>query len=167
MKPLLWLSLLGLAWLPPAVGAELGSLRAGAAKVEITPGPTIAAARYDHEHLYIRAIVLDNGMTRAALIGVDQGNMPEEVWQEASKKIAAELNCPVDDIIMSATHTHSGAGRGANGEEAPINAAQLASSMLEAVRQAKAKLQPARMGYGTGRAYLNVNRDAINPESRL
>jgi neutral ceramidase len=35
------------------------------------------------------------------------------------------------------------------------------------VRQAKAKLQPARVGYGTGASYLNVNRDAINPETRL
>jgi neutral ceramidase len=38
--------------------------------------------------------------------------------------------------------------------------------MLDAVRQAKARLQPARVGYGTGLSYLNVNRDAIDPETR-
>jgi hypothetical protein len=156
------------AWVRPVAAADTrGTLRVGAAKVDITPTATLAGAKYDHEHLYVRAIVLDNGTTRAALIGLEQGNMPEEVWQDASRKIAAELNCPVDNIIMSATHTHSGAGRGANGEEASVNVTQIVGSMLEAVRQAKAGLQPARMGYGTGMAYLNVNRDAINPETHL
>ncbi len=150
-----------------AVAASAGSLRAGAAKVEITPAATAAAAKYDNEHLFIRAIVLDNGVARAALIGADQGGTPEDVWQEASKKIAAELNAPVENIVMSATHTHSAAGRGPNGEQAPVNAAPIVAAMLDAVKQAKAKLQPARMGYGTGMAYLNVNRDAINPQTHL
>jgi len=34
------------------------------------------------------------------------------------------------------------------------------------VRQAKAKLQPASVGFGTGFSYLNVNRDTIDPETR-
>jgi hypothetical protein len=38
--------------------------------------------------------------------------------------------------------------------------------MVDAVRQAKARLQPARVGFGTGLCYLNVNRDAIDPETR-
>jgi hypothetical protein len=37
--------------------------------------------------------------------------------------------------------------------------------MVEAVRQAKARLQPARVGFGTGFSYLNVNRDAVDPET--
>jgi neutral ceramidase len=35
------------------------------------------------------------------------------------------------------------------------------------VRQAKAKLEPARIGFGTGFSYLNVNRDVIDPGTRL
>ena len=38
--------------------------------------------------------------------------------------------------------------------------------ILEAVRQAKARLQSARVGFGTGASYLNVNRDGIDPETR-
>ncbi len=38
--------------------------------------------------------------------------------------------------------------------------------ILQAVRQAKAALQPARVGFGTGASWLNVNRDAIDPETR-
>src|ERR1035437_2978183 len=37
---------------------------------------------------------------------------------------------------------------------------------MDAVRQAKAKLQPARMGFGKGMSYLNVSRDAIDSDTR-
>ena len=42
-----------------------GSLRVGAAKVDITPPSNPAqppSGRYEHEHLFVRAIVLDNGV---------------------------------------------------------------------------------------------------------
>jgi neutral ceramidase len=41
------------------------------------------------------------------------------------------------------------------------------SAFLDAVQQARAALQPARAGFGTGRAYLNVNRDAVSDETHL
>ena len=145
--------------------ASAGSLRAGAARVELAPAAS--TARYDHEHVYIRAIVLDNGTARAALLGADMGNIPEDVWQDASRKIAAELNCPVENILMSATHTHSAFGRSDTGVQPASSVTPTAGVMLEAVRQARAKLQPARMGYGTGMAYLNVNRDAIDATTHL
>ena len=165
-RTLFFVGAVGLAALATqAEAASSGSLRAGAARVELAPAA--ATAKYDHEHVYIRAIVLDNGITRGALIGADMGNMPEDVWQEASKKIAAELNCPVENIIMSATHTHSAFGRSDTGVQPSSTVTPTAGVMLDAVRQAKAKLQPARMGYGTGFSYLNVNRDAINPQTHL
>jgi hypothetical protein len=36
----------------------------------------------------------------------------------------------------------------------------------DAVRSAKARLQPALAGFGTGMSYLNVNRDTVNPETK-
>jgi neutral ceramidase len=148
------------------------TLRVGAARVDITPPSDPAnppSGKYAHEKLYVRAIVLDNGATRAALIGADQGGLSEVIWHEASKQIATELKCPIENIIMSATHTHSGWGPGgfrgltdANAPPPPIIA-----QMVDAVRQAKARLQPARVGFGTGNSYLNVNRDAIDPETHL
>jgi len=38
---------------------------------------------------------------------------------------------------------------------------------VQAAKQAKEKMQPARIGYGTGNLYLNVNRDAIDEHTRL
>jgi len=149
-----------------------GTLRVGAARIDITPASDPAntpSGKYAHEKLYVRAIVLDSGATRAALIGADQGGFSDAIWNDASKQIAAELQCPVANIIMSATHTHSGWGPGgfraltdANAPPPPI-----IGQMVDAVRQAKARLRPARVGFGTGNSYLNVNRDAIDTDSHL
>jgi neutral ceramidase len=153
-----------------------GKLRVGAARVDITPASDPAnppSGKYAHENLYVRAIVLENGSARAALIGADQAGIPEAVWEAASKQIATELNCPVENVLMSATHTHSGWGAGGfpgmRGLRPDPNAPlpPLVGQMLEAVRQAKTKLQPARVGFGTGSSYLNVNRDAIDSETHL
>ncbi|HVN20565.1 MAG TPA: neutral/alkaline non-lysosomal ceramidase N-terminal domain-containing protein [Dongiaceae bacterium] len=149
-----------------------GTLRVGAARIDITPPSDPAnppSGKYAHEKLYVRAIVLDNGTTRAALIGADQGGFSEVMWREASKQIAAELKCPVENIIMSATHTHSGWGPGGFRALTEPNAPPppIVAQIVEAARQAKAKLEPARVGFGTGRSYLNVNRDAIDPETHL
>jgi neutral ceramidase len=153
------------------------ALRAGAAKADITPplasdmqGPT---GKYKNEHLYARAIVLDNGVTRAALIGADQPNLSEEIWGNASQRIAKDLDCPMTNIIMSATHTHS-----AVDPSAPANTPSTASSLstddqriadgiVSAVHEAKGKLQPAEMSWGTGSIDLNSNRDAIDPKTHL
>lgn len=160
----------------PALASN--TLKVGAAKVDITPAsdPKIPpTGKYEHEHLYVRAIVLDNGSARAALIGADQPVMPDLVWTLASRQIAQELDCPVANIIMSATHTHSGWPPGTpfprGGPQGASNPNQppppIVARMVDAVRQAKAKLEPARMGFGTGFSYLNVNRDAIDPETHL
>lgn len=150
-----------------AAGAS-AQLRVGGARVEITPpvapgaqGPT---GKYDHEHLYVRAIVIDNGKTRAALLGADQSNMPDGVWDAASQKIAAELDCPIANILMSATHTHSpGVPFSFGGAHLSPANQRVVDAMVQAVQEAKSKLQPAQMAFGTGMAYLNTNRDAINP----
>jgi neutral ceramidase len=155
--------------------AVAANLRVGAARVDITP-PADAAnpptGKYPHEHLYVRAIVLDNGSARAVLIGADQAGLPEIVWTTASKQIAKEVDCPVPNIIMSATHTHSGWGPGGPGPgmfhpDPNAPPPPIVGQILDAVRQAKANLEPARMGFGTGFSYLNVNRDVVDSGSRL
>ena len=172
------LALLGATAILGQPSAKRAELRSGAARVDITPpldpGFEAPTGKYEHEHLYIRAIVVDNGMTRAALLGADQGGLSEAIWKEASEQIAKELDCPVANIIMSATHTHSsgvpfrpGVGPGAQGALLDPNEQRVVQAMLEAVRQAKSSLQPARMAFGTGNSFLNVNRDAIQPDTHL
>jgi len=157
--------------------AQDKGLRAGAARVDITPplasGDSAPTGRYEHEHLYVRAIVIDNGTSRSALIGADQSNLSEGTWKQASQRIAKDLDCPVSSILMSATHTHSpGVPMGPGATRAPegtltADEQRVVDAMVSAVHQAKDKLQPAQMAFGTGNAYLNVNRDAIQPQTHL
>jgi neutral ceramidase len=149
-----------------AVGAE-SELRVGAAKIDVTGslGPS-QTGKYDHEKVHVRAIVLDNGSARAVLISAESGQFD---YPATLKGVGAELNCPVENVIISGTHTHSGSAERRSRPDAPSTtpaAPILSQPILDAVRQAKARLQPARVGFATGASYLNVNRDAIDPETR-
>jgi hypothetical protein len=139
------------------------TLRVGAAKVDVTKWSELppVTSKYESERVNVRAVVIDNGTTRAALISVPGS---EFNWQAISKQVSSELDCPVDHILVSATHSHSfnTARRGPNS----VSPDPLTQAVLEAVKQAKGKLQSARMGFGTGKSYLNVNRDTIMPETR-
>jgi hypothetical protein len=58
-----------------AQNSKAFQLKVGAAKVDITPKdqPTPpATGKYDHERGYMRAIVLDNGVTRACLVSAER-----------------------------------------------------------------------------------------------
>jgi neutral ceramidase len=166
MKIVVRVLLLLFVWAAVAVCAENGNLRVGAARVEFTklmPAPaTPPTGKYEHEKLFARAIVLDNGATKTALISFD-GNAPAT----ARAKVADLLKCPVENILMSGTHSHSAGTAGLPPGQASPPQTPLEDVVLDAVRQAVAKLQPARMAYGTGLCYLNVNRDVINPKTRL
>jgi len=133
-------------------------LRVGAAKVDITPaeGELPKNSRGILDRLYARAIVLESGASSAALVTVDAGAIPDPIWQAVTRQIETELGIPVANVLLTATHTHS-----AGGQRGP----DYAQKIVESVRLARQKLTPARMGYGTGASYINVNRQIIDPET--
>ena len=131
-------------------------LRVGAARVDVTPSerelPNTGFGVLDH--LYARAIVLDNGAAAAALVTVDAIAIPDPLWQTVSQQIAQEFGIPATHVLLTATHTHSPGGpRGPD----------YAQKIIESVRLARQRLAPARVGYGTGESYINVNRQIIDP----
>jgi len=137
-----------------------GLLKAGAAKVEITPAEDNLPDGYDriHDGLFCRAVVLDNGITIAALVSVDQGMLSNEICDRLAQQIEQEMGIPALNIFISASHTHA----------APWGVwPGLENGVIDAVSQANAKLQPARMSYNTGFSYVNINRDVIDPVTRL
>ena len=127
------------------------SLRVGAAKVDVTPAASALPKTYLGvlDRLYARAIVLDNGTARAALVTVDAGGLSDAIWQAVTRQVEAELGIPSANVLLTATHTHSVPG------PPPADYAQ---KIVDAVRRAQQKLTPARVGYGTGESYINVNR---------
>ena len=156
-----------------ASAVEIGPLQAGAAKVDITPDANQIPGPYTSilDHIYARAIYLDNGHERAVLLNADIGVMSSDICDSASKEISKQLNVPLANILISATHDHSAIfGEGPGSADLPAVKAfreKLGGGMVEAATQAKARVQPARIGYGKGNLYLNVNRDAIDEQTRL
>jgi neutral/alkaline ceramidase-like enzyme len=135
------------------------SLKAGAAKVDVTPAETALPRNYEGilDHLYARAIVLDNGATSAALISLDAGGVSEQIWQNVTGQVESELGIPSRNVLLTATHTHSA--------PAP-QAGVYVPKIVESVRLAKQRLAPARVGYGNGVSYINVNRNIIDPQTK-
>jgi neutral ceramidase len=143
----------GLSQNGPAAGFS-----AGAGKVDVTPAASDLPKTYEGilDHLYSRAIVIGNGATKAALLTLDAGAMPDQLWQNVTKRAETELGIPAKHILMTATHSHS-VPRGAT--------SGLGEKVFESLKIANGRLQPARIGYGTGLSYLNVNRNLIDPKT--
>jgi hypothetical protein len=171
---LLWLSAAAL------IPAEKGSLRAGAARVDITPAADAAlqmsgyASRTAgfkgiHDDLSVRAIVMDDGAAQAAIISCEIIGLSNALWEKMTERITRETGIAREYLILASVHTHAAPSTGVygGGELAPNHAAYVArleTAILESVRQAKAGLQPARIGFGTGTAKVNTNRRARNGE---
>jgi len=151
--------------------SEGGSLRVGAARVDITPAPDAAlpmagyASRTEgfkgiHDHVFVRGIVVDDGVSQAALVAWESLFVPEPIWAETSRRIAAAVGIPPERLLLSAVHDH-GAPTLPSTNATPAQLAYIntiENSAVEAVRKAKSQLQPARFGVGTTTAYVNVNR---------
>jgi len=159
-------------------GTAQTALRVGAARVDITPPPDDAlpmsgyASRTQgfksiHDPIYVRSIVLDDGTTQAALITWELIFVPDQVWAELSERIANETGIRPERVLISAVHDHGAPSIAAAGGRAGANTVAYTKTVedaaVEAVRRAKAQLQPARFGIGTGRAYVNVNRRESSP----
>jgi len=156
-----------------AAGADKAPLRAGAARVDITPeanaalpmsgyGSRTQGFQKIHDSIYVRALVLDNGTTQAAIVTWELIGVPDVLWTEVSQRVATETGIPVENLLLAAVHNHGAPSlRGSlrqTGPNTPAYTEKVLTATVDAVRQAKAKLQPARVGAGSGKAYLNINR---------
>ncbi len=140
-------------------GNNWASIKVGAAKVDVTPSADKLPANYEgiYDRIYSRAIVIDNGISSAALVSVDIGMMSDQIWTNLSKRVEKELGIPLKNVMLTATHTHSVPWVMGEGFE---------DKVFTSVRLAKENLQPACFTYGTGVSYINVNRNIIDPRDQ-
>jgi neutral ceramidase len=103
---------LGLAAAP----AARGQLRAGAAAADITPQQwpvpmsgtfEFRPARSAHDPLQARALVLDDGSMKLAIVVIDNVGIHRELLDEAKRRASATTGIPVERMLMASTHTHS------------------------------------------------------------
>lgn len=146
-------------------------MQAGSARVEITPpkgGPMggyierAEPAEDVHDPLYARALVLEDGQRRVALLSADIHEVPPAFAAEVRYRIERELGIPDDHTLFAVSHTHAGplvAGRRVGVPDA-LYVDTLRDRLVGAVRAACGALRPARIGAGSGKLYLGANRRA-------
>ncbi len=140
--------------------AEGDQLRAGAAKVDITPEPGVSLegpiskngpVTGVHDPLHARALVLaDEGM-RLAIVTCDACMIGRDVLDAAKKTASESTNITTDHMLMASTHTHA-APRAAHIGTGPLDDkyhSWLAEQIAAAVIQAEKNLAPARFGWGS------------------
>ena len=137
---------------------EAGRFRAGASSVDVTPvefpvkvngGFFEAMATKVQDPLYARCIVLDDGSVRVAVVVVDNCLIPQEIFDAAKEMANKSTGIPVERMMMSATHTHSGpAAVGALGTEPDEKYCRfLPGRIAKAVELAAQNLAPAKAGW--------------------
>lgn len=106
----------------PAQAQEAPTLRAGVGKADITPktGYYLGGwTRQDrtshgqHTRLFSRALVLERGGRKVALVQVDLFMIPAGMVQHIGERLAGR-GFSERNILISASHTHSGPGGYAN-----------------------------------------------------
>ncbi len=181
------LGLIGLA-LIAAIDLPLGStaiaadetktFRAGASAVDISPqklpvivngNMTEVLATEINDRLHARALVLDDGTTKLAIVIVDSCGMPRALLDDAKLLAQKATGIPTERMLIAATHAHSAPSVWpALGSDADVDYAKFLPGVIaDAIIQAHKGLVPARIGIAIGRDEVNVGcrRWLMRPET--
>ncbi len=141
-----------------------GAFRAGFAVRDVTPeamlpvsggvGPSHPAIRKIGQ-LTVRALVLENDGTRVAICSADFLGFPGVLCDKVRTQVPS---IPAENILIGATHTHSAPDCYGFPDETGKTAADLkyldgvCAKLADAINEAVAGLQPARVKIATGKA---------------
>jgi len=148
-------------------------LSAGVAEVDITPPIGNRMAGYfderistgTHDPLHAKALVLRQGRTEVALVFSDLIGLSLNVTTNARARAAVQTGIPVANIMISATHCHTGplfddvrgyyfhrkalAATGADEHQTIEYPAWLIGRFVRVIADAQANLRPAQLLVGT------------------
>ncbi len=163
---------------PGAAPAAAGLARAGFAERNVSPEIGMEAPggygksyhRTFHDPCMVRAAVFEDAGKRVAIVGIDALIIRKETVNSVRAKITVRTGIPVDHVMISASHTHSGGPTGMLFAEEFRDASPLVrelveektvvanpkylekveAGILEAVVEADSKKVEARCGAGFG-----------------
>lgn len=159
------LLLLGLTSLTRSASAQSNTtgktFRAGAFAADITPDElpiSVNGSMRDnqatsvHDRLHARAVVLDDGQNRLAIVVCDSCAISREIMDEAKRLASAATGIPTSNMLISATHAHSCPTAVAvfQSEPNPKYTTFLSQQIAKGIQQAHAQLEPAEIGWTVG-----------------
>ena len=176
-RVLRWAGILGLllsVW-PQLLPAA--TLKAGVAKVDITPPLGLPMYGYAGrkggatavlDPLMARVLVLEVGEKRLALVVMDLGTVFAPEWINRLRAAAREKG-GISYVLVAAIHTHSGPA--IRDEYPPRESPDWETGVLEkvesAVLEAHAHAVAARLGVGYGVTDIGHNRLRVNPDGTV
>ena len=160
-------TLLRILALATILSTRADDLKAGAAWADITPKLGTPMAGYysergaegTHDPLKAKAIVIETGGTKTALVALDLISTLRTTVEEARRMIERETGIPGKNVMISATHSHTGpifsGGRrfdtlGGNHPLAQEYTYGLPVLIARAVKEADARLTACKLSYGAG-----------------
>jgi hypothetical protein len=160
----------------PIVASAAG-LKAGAAKVEITPPTGLRMYGYGSRQaqstgvldpLLARVLVLEAGEKRLAWLVLDLGEPLAPEWIERLRE-RVRRSSGISHVLVTATHTHSGPD--IRDEFPPKESPDWESGVLEkvakAIDEAQGRAVEARLGTGYGSVLIGHNRLRLEPNSSI
>ncbi|MAR08521.1 MAG: hypothetical protein CL681_10670 [Blastopirellula sp.] len=159
------------------VSVAQAELRVGAAVTNITPqefpvivngGMLSNQATEVNTPLHARAIVVDDGGERLAIVVVDSCMIPRPLCDEAKQLAAQRTKIRPDRMLISATHTHTAPScMGALGTNADLKyVPYLREKLAQSIVAAEKNLEPARVGWVVAKAaeYTALRRWIRRPD---
>jgi hypothetical protein len=159
-------------WLQSALAGEL---QAGAAKVDITPPTGYAMWGYGARHdspsvgvvdpLQARALVLEVGTEKIALVSLDLGRAPP---RNSTQTIRAKVKdaAGIEHLFLVGSHTHHGPVIELDDWPSSTNSYvhELEQKLASVIIEANKNLRPARIGFASKEVPFNRNRHSKLPE---
>ncbi|WP_435945499.1 hypothetical protein [Dryocola sp. BD586] len=146
------------------------SFRAGAGKAWVTFAGLnwpVDGFSGQHDPLGVRVLLLEFARTRFCIVVVDLTSLSEEIINGMKRLIHEKTHAPLENILLCASHTfcaphifpdgHTPPGTDKRQNQQMLN--RFETALLTAVTQATVRLQPARIGFGSGSCRVNINRD--------
>jgi neutral ceramidase len=139
------------------------NLQAGVAKVDITPPadtPVVGHVRPTHgvrDPIRAGVLLLANEQTRAAIVTLDLINAPNEMVEMLRDAIVQKTEIPRENILIAASHNHSGPGWSRESSWSRETAAKIGAAAAAAAKE----MRPVSVGYGEDRIDFNINRRKV------
>ncbi|MCL5279417.1 MAG: neutral/alkaline non-lysosomal ceramidase N-terminal domain-containing protein [Planctomycetes bacterium] len=155
----------------PSPAGNAAGLKAGAARIDITPEKPVNMSGYAarkglstgvHDPLSARAVAFEVNGKRLVLISTDIIGFYEEVGGVMRQAIQDECKLQPSELFLCGIHTHSAPTPTLNRERAHANNVEyteaLKPKLVEVARKALANMEPVKLGLGVGSCPVGGNR---------
>ncbi|MBQ4194418.1 MAG: neutral/alkaline non-lysosomal ceramidase N-terminal domain-containing protein [Clostridia bacterium] len=142
----------------------------GVSRADITPPVGTLLFGYNphqvstsiHDRLAVTAAAFSDGETTAVLVTADVCEIQTALSDEIRKKAGEAAGIPRQNILLSATHTHSAPNvtgmEGWGDVDRPYVDAVFLPAIVQAVKEAVGRLEPAVLGIAETESRVGVNR---------